>query len=169
LGAWSDQDIWALANTTPASTEFLQPQPPQGSAPHWCVALFQFPAEHQGAPIEYDIYDYPDTPPSSSMSRRVIQTRPLSIRPRCLSGARAYRVPVGGMQHRNQCPLARHTKCDEHCHVGFLDCAYARFSGPSACVARCTVVLVKDKRWAASAEAKLSKLPGSSGCGIMIL
>jgi phosphatidylethanolamine-binding protein (PEBP) family uncharacterized protein len=39
LGARPDQDVWPLANTTPASTEFVQPQPPQGSDPHRYVAL----------------------------------------------------------------------------------------------------------------------------------
>ncbi|KAI0291845.1 phosphatidylethanolamine-binding protein [Russula brevipes] len=39
LGARSDQDVWPLANTTPVSTEWVQPQPPQGSDPHRYVFL----------------------------------------------------------------------------------------------------------------------------------
>ncbi|KAI0291838.1 phosphatidylethanolamine-binding protein [Russula brevipes] len=34
LDPWSDQDVRPLVNTTPALTEWLQPQPPQGSDPH---------------------------------------------------------------------------------------------------------------------------------------
>jgi len=39
LDARWGQDIWALANTTPASSNFLPPQPPQGSDPHRYVFL----------------------------------------------------------------------------------------------------------------------------------
>ncbi|KAI0284789.1 hypothetical protein BC826DRAFT_1109558 [Russula brevipes] len=65
---WWVQDIWALTNITPASTEFLQPQPLQGSDPHQYVFLvFDEPPGYPNqtlvdsptSPLLFNMSDFP--------------------------------------------------------------------------------------------------------------